>query len=173
MKHLFLTGASGVGKTTVIERALARRGGEPPAGYITREVREEGRRVALRLEPLRAPESGRVFAHERFVSRERVGRYGVDVESLRYGIEVALGDATGLVVVDEVGKIACQWPGFSDRVRALLDGEHPVLGTVCLADEGVMHEVREHAEVRLLTVTPENRDALVDEVAAFLATHSG
>ncbi len=59
------------------------------------------------IEPLRVPEQGRVFAHERFVSHQRVGRYGIDVESLRYGVEIALGDRSPLVVVDEVGRIAC------------------------------------------------------------------
>ncbi len=47
--NVFLTGRPGVGKTTVIERALQMMGDIEMHGFITREMREDGRRVGFRI----------------------------------------------------------------------------------------------------------------------------
>ncbi|MEM6732301.1 MAG: nucleoside-triphosphatase, partial [Myxococcota bacterium] len=167
------TGAPAVGKTTTIERAIEDLD-PPPIGFITKEVRAEGdgARIGFRVVPLRMPDAARIFAHREFNSLQRVGRYGIDIESLNYGLDMALsyrGAPARVAVVDEVGKMECFSPRFEKKVRKLLDGALPVLGTVSEGGGGLMADVRGHPEVRLVELTHETRDEVLIEVQNWLA----
>src|SRR5262249_55178021 len=76
---LLLTGRPGVGKTTVIRAVANRLPRSRLAGFVTEEIRVRGERRGFALVTLDGRR--RVIAH---VDREgpRVGKYGVDVETL-------------------------------------------------------------------------------------------
>ena len=176
---ILLTGTPGCGKTTVIRRLLERLE-RPAAGFFTAEIRQEGRggrgeqggrggrRVGFAVESLDGRRA--VMSHVEIGGGRRVGRYGVDVEAFEAVVLPALEppDAATLVVVDEVGKMECFSDPFVERVRLLLAGPNPVLGTVPRAGGGFPAEVRRHGDVRLIEVTHANRESLPRELLDIL-----
>ena len=167
MAHLLLTGPPGCGKTTVVARALE--GLDLTlSGFITEEVREAGRRVGFRLVPFSG--EPRMIAHVNFISNERVGRYGVDVEAVSYASDMFLGAAerSDLTIIDEIGEMECFSSRFDRAVRRLLASAHPLIATVSEKGGGLMAEAREHPGVTLWRVTRENRDDLANELSEWL-----
>ncbi|MFQ5949751.1 MAG: nucleoside-triphosphatase, partial [Nitrospiria bacterium] len=70
LNNLLLTGRPGVGKTTLLERAL--RGlGVPIGGFYTREIREKGMRVGFQLTTWGG--KGGVLSHVKLKSPFHVG----------------------------------------------------------------------------------------------------
>ncbi len=166
--QILLTGRPGVGKTTVIRRALELIGPVEAAGFYTEEVRAKGRRVGFDVVTL----DGRRGALARAGGGgPRVGRYGVDVDCFeRLGVaalESGLAGGAELLVVDEIGKMEL----FSERFVAMLervfdrDGGWSVLGTVMRARHPKVEWLWERSDVEILEVTEGNRDGLVGELA--------
>ena len=163
MPQLLITGPPGCGKTTVVTRVAQALGNLTLSGFVTEEVRESGQRVGFRLVPF-AGES-RMIAHASFISNERVGRYGVDVEAVSYAADMFLGAAerSDLTIIDEIGKMECFSPRFEKAVRRLFASDHPVIAAVSESGGGLMAEIRESGTT-LLKVAPDSRDELPDEI---------
>jgi nucleoside-triphosphatase len=167
-KNLLVTGMPGTGKTTLIRKVLERL---PPgmtvSGFFTAEIREAGDRVGFAINTLDG-QSG-LLAHIRTGGRARVGRYGVDVAGFE-GMVLPILEAgrAGLYVIDEIGKMECFSRAFCDSVRALLDSETPLLGTVALKGGGFIAEVKARSNVALFEMTVKNRDHLIDEILLVL-----
>jgi nucleoside-triphosphatase len=153
--HNLITGLPGVGKTTLI-RGLAKR---------LAEYHAEGNREGFRIVTF----SGRrlVLAHIDFTGRSRVGRYGVDVAEFNQLLRrLDLGHARSrLFIIDEIGKMECLSHELVNEVSALLDGPHTVVATIAMKGEGFIRQVKSRPDCRLVTVTRENRDRLLVELA--------
>jgi nucleoside-triphosphatase len=166
--NLLLTGPPGVGKTTLILRALA---GLPPvaSGFVTRELCQGGERVGFAVESLAGER--RIMAHVDFRSPHRVGRYRVDLVAFEAvalpAIDPALGDAR-LIVVDEIGKMECFSARFRQLVVAAMDSDRAVLATVALRGDRFVEGLKARPDVTLLHVTRQNRDELVDKVTGLV-----
>lgn len=179
---LLLTGRPGVGKTTALRRVADRLAGFRVGGFYTEEMREGGRRVGFRGIPFDAtegtgipPSGGRTIAHVEIPGPPRVSRYGVDVEAVDDLARRTLGPdpEVDLHLLDEIGKMECLSKVFVTRVRALLDGDRPLVATVGRSGTGLIRDVKEHPEAVLRTVTKENRDALPDRVVGRLRGRTG
>ena len=171
-RTLLLTGRPGVGKTTVVKRAAQALDVEA-GGFFTEEIRDEGgRRAGFRLVTLDGREAVMAHVDLRGESRPRVSRYGVDVEAIdRVGVK-ALREASasgGLIIVDEIGKMELYSEAFKEAVLGAVESEARVLGTVMRGSHPWVDGLRARAEVTVWEVTRENRDALVDEVVAWLS----
>jgi nucleoside-triphosphatase len=167
-KNLFITGLPGTGKTTSIRKVLEQL---PPgitaSGFYTAEIRESGGRVGFAVNALNGRNG--VLSHIRFEGGVRVGRYGVDVKGFEGLVLPLLEEGrAGLYVIDEIGKMECFSRAFCDKVRALLDSEASVLGTVALKGSGLIAEVKARGDVNLFEVTVRNRDMIPDEICRIL-----
>ncbi len=163
---VLLTGPPRSGKSTLIERIIARLD-RPLAGFFTRELREKGRRVGFSIITLDGRQ-GRL-AHRDFDSRFRVGPYGVDLEDLDRIATPSLepDEPDRLVVVDEIGKMECLSPRFRQALVSLLDSERDVLGSISEKGGPFIQEIRRRPDVELIRVTAANRDELVDLAERF------
>src|SRR5262249_10875409 len=146
-----------------------------PAGFYTQELRGPAVRVPrgrVGFEAVGLSSGQRaLLAHTRSRSRHRVGRYGVEVTALAQLVGVELvhpaADA-GLIGLDEIGKMELLCGEFVDAVRRLLDGPVPVVATVAARGGGLITEAKAREGVRLVQVTPENRDTLPAELEAWV-----
>lgn len=160
-KHvLLLTGSPGVGKTTVIRRAVGHLRQHRLGGFYTEEIRERGVRTGFRLCTFEGTVA--VMAHVERPKAFRVGRYGVDVSAIDRVAGTVL-DRVGekdFYLVDEIGKMECLSPAFVTGMQALLSSHVPVVATIAQKGTGFIAEVKGRADVEIWQVTPSNRHRL-------------
>ncbi|XP_077438080.1 cancer-related nucleoside-triphosphatase isoform X2 [Vanacampus margaritifer] len=186
LRHVFLTGPPGVGKTTLVQKACDAlvASGQSVEGFYTEEVREGGHRVGFDVVTV-SGERGhlsriRDIAGDSHGRREyTVGQYVVDLPSFeRLALplfeKVGSKDGTGkkVFVLDEIGKMELFSQPFIKAVRQTLDcSSCAVLGTIPIPKGkllGLVEEVRIRSDVRVFTVTRENRNAILQDILSAL-----
>uniref|UniRef100_A0A8C3XBJ2 Nucleoside-triphosphatase, cancer-related n=1 Tax=Catagonus wagneri TaxID=51154 RepID=A0A8C3XBJ2_9CETA len=180
-RHVFLTGPPGVGKTTLIQKAseALKSSGVSVDGFYTEEVRQGGRRIGfdvVTLSGVRGPLS-RIGSTPPPGKREcRVGQYVVDLTSFE---QLALpvlrtagssGPGRRVCVIDEVGKMELFSQPFIQAVRQTLSTPGTVvLGTIPVPKGkplALVEEIRTRNDVKVLSVTKDNRNRLLPEIVA-------
>ncbi len=168
--RVLLTGAPGVGKTTLVRRVVERLGDAAAAGFVTEEVRGARGRTGFRVVAL----DGRSgpLASAAGGAGPRVGRYAVHLDAFEAVALPALALRPGidLFVVDEIGKMECLSASFVEAVRRLIAAEVALFGTVARAGGGLVAEAKRAPGVEVVVVTPANRDALAGALARRLRT---
>ena len=157
-KNIFVTGPPGCGKSTVIEKLLARIE-KPATGFFTREIREKGRRTGFSITTLDGKKG--LLAHENVKSRLKVGKYGVNLQDID---EIAVPSmmpvrAGDIVVIDEVGKMECFSSLFRETLIKVIDSDRPVIGSIAQKGDKFIQEIRARDDVLLVPLTKKNRDA--------------
>ena len=169
--HLFLTGKVQIGKTTVVDKTIARLG-VTPGGFRT--YFGEDRRAPHHFLYMSSAARPRSFAPDHAVAEFRLGADGAPTacQLLPRFEELGLqcleaAPSYPLIVLDECGRLEQRLPAFRQRVLELLDGSPPILGVVREDAMGWLEEIRRHPRVRLIPVTEENRDRLAEELASY------
>ena len=166
---ILITGRPGCGKTTLVE-TIARRFPAEAGGFLTREIRDEkGVRLGFRIVTMEGRTA--TLSHVGISSRVRVGRYGVDLEALETVAVAALREALRskpLVVVDEIGKMEMASEGFRRAVLEALDSSRAVLATIHAHRHPFTDAIKARGDVRLVELTPTNRDRLVETIEGWL-----
>ncbi|KAJ8248383.1 hypothetical protein GJAV_G00241450 [Gymnothorax javanicus] len=184
-KHVFLTGPPGVGKTTLVRKACEALGaaGETLDGFYTEEVRESGRRVGFDVVTLsgargRLSRVGDASGHSAGRREYRVGQYVVDLPSFENLALPLFKNVKGpgergkrpVFVIDEIGKMELFSQPFVRAVRGALDGSScSILGTIPIPKGkplGLVEEVRSRSDVKVFTVTKDNRDVILQDIVA-------
>jgi len=159
-----LTGGPGVGKTTVIKRALDRTS-ILAGGFFSEEIRSAGVRQGFSVVTLDGQSA--ILSHVDIKGPYRVGKYGVDVEALeRVGV-AAIRESIQrceLVVIDEIGKMELLSSSFKEAVEEAINGGKRVLGTIMLASHPWADRVKRHPDVTTVAVTRSNRDSVLEQV---------
>ncbi|EDY35527.1 conserved hypothetical protein [Aciduliprofundum boonei T469] len=160
-----LSGLPGVGKTTTLIKTIEilEEEGYVVGGMITEELRENGKRTGFYVLDWMSKEK-KVFAHKDFESRHKVGKYGIDIKALEeVGIK-ALQDAmdkADIIVIDEIGKMEVESKKFVQTVRDILDMDKHIIMTLHKKSRNsLLQEIRRRDDIRMLEVTPINRNLL-------------
>lgn len=166
--YVQLTGAPGSGKSTVIQRLASRLSKVRLAGFCTAEIRERGERRGFRLVTYDGNEA--LIAHVDLPKTHRVGKYGVDLAAIDRAVDATL-EPRGrieLYLVDEIGKMECLSEPFVASMRRILNERLPVIATVASRGTGFIAEVKRRKDGELRTLTRANRDAMPEQLLAWL-----
>jgi nucleoside-triphosphatase len=177
-KTLLLTGRPGVGKTTIIRQVAALLGARA-GGFYTQEMRGPGGRKGFRLVTLAGgPEA--VIAHVHIRSRNRVGRYGVDVAALDAVGVAAIRKAiqsSEIIVVDEIGKMEMFSGEFRGAVLKAMSSDKTVVATVMQQNHDWILALKGMPQVTVWQVTESNRNEMPGRVMEWIKAgsdpHSG
>jgi len=155
-------GLPGTGKTTLISRVIEELP-DPKRGFLTREVREGGRRVGFKIRTLDGREA---WLAKRGRGWPQVGKYRVFLEIFEKLALSALAPSEPgtLYVVDEIGKMEIFSEAFCQRIRELLSGPEPVLASVGYGKVPFLEEIFRLESPVFCEITPENRDYLVERI---------
>ncbi|RLF29791.1 MAG: nucleotide kinase [Thermoplasmata archaeon] len=162
-----ITGMPSVGKTDTLIKIIEHleETGYKIGGMITKPIIENKKRVGFYVEDWQTKERD-VFAHIDMDSKDRVGKYGVNIDALeRIGvpaIERAINDSSiNIIVIDEIGKMEMLSDRFCEIVVEALDSDKPIMVTLHKKSRTpLLQDVRRRDDIRILEVTPVNRNLL-------------
>lgn len=162
-RNILVTGPPGCGKSTLLGKVIGQLK-EPLSGFITREIREKGKRVGFSVETLDGNKS--VLAHIHSASAHKVGKYGVSIESIDRMVvpSLTISNPSGIIIVDEIGKMECLSASFRSAVSKILDSPRLVVGSISQKGGPFIQSVRQRKDVLLIGITVANRDGLVDSI---------
>ncbi|MGW0816740.1 nucleoside-triphosphatase [Streptomyces viridiviolaceus] len=167
--RILLEGRPGVGKTTAVRRLAALLRTREAVGFTTEEIRQAGTRVGFALETLTGRRA--VLAHTNFPGPTRVGRYGVDLSVMEQLALPSLRTTAvpgRLVLMDELGRMELACSPFRDAVQALFDTAVDIVATVQAHRDPFTDALKQRPDVDVVRLTPANRDALPEALAARL-----
>lgn len=174
---LLLTGPPGVGKSTAVSRVVLRlkSAGVIVGGCTTAEKRSGGARVGFEVRDLTTGRVGELASTSSKVG-PKVGRYRVNLTDLAKVGAAGLGEASDrseLIVIDEVGPMELVSPEFRRAVTKCMNSGKPLLAVVHeRLEDDILNELRARATT-LATLSVENRDRVVDEMASKLLAVMG
>ncbi|MFC2000985.1 nucleoside-triphosphatase [Chloroflexota bacterium] len=163
-----ITGRPGTGKTSLIKEAVAEFEGRA-GGFYTEEIRSQKVRVGFRLVTLDGREA--TLSHTGFSKRYRVGKYGVDIESLeRVGVSALQRAARqcDLVVIDEIGKMELFSAAFREAVLQITGSGQKVLGTIMLDFNPWTDVIKKQPQASLVEVTRVNYPQVLEDLRHWL-----
>ncbi|MGL6173849.1 MAG: nucleoside-triphosphatase [Cellulosilyticaceae bacterium] len=163
-KHIFLTGESGVGKSTILKRVIAALNIKT-TGFVTLPYYIEGTKQGFYLSSLvevqnyanNTPISVQVGAKKCVGIRETFETLGV--ESLE---ESCRGDQ--IILMDELGRLEREAIEFQNQVMNCLDCGQRVLGVIKLCQEPWLENIKKREDVLILEVTKDNREDIFAKV---------
>ena len=167
--NILLTGAPGCGKTTVIMRTLEDFAGRA-AGFHTKEILEQGHRVGFAIEALNG-QSG-ILAHTDLTAGPKISKYRVnipDIDQIAVPALLRACQEADLIVCDEIAGMELCSEKFAAAVRQALACRTPLLGTIQRKRHPFLGEIRQLATVRIIEVTPANRDQLPHQILSLIA----
>jgi nucleoside-triphosphatase len=166
--NVLITGKPRIGKTTAIKKVVDHLNSSSTAGFWSREIREEGRRVGFAIETL----SGKIgtLAHVDLKRGPKVSKYRVNIKDIDSIVipELMIARESGqIIIIDEIAKMELFSGNFADEVRRCMDTKR-VIGTIQKRRLPFLDEVRSRSDVKLFELNITNRDQVPLQVLRFL-----
>jgi nucleoside-triphosphatase len=164
-----ITGLPGAGKTKTLLRVIDMLGAEELkiGGMINEPIADGRRKVGFSVRNITTTES-QIFAHTGIESKIMDGKIGVDLSKFESVAVNAIRDACetcDIIVIDEVGKVEVESQPFIDAVKFALDAGKPMILTLHKKSRNpLLQDIRRRDDVRILEVTPTNRNLLPHKI---------
>ncbi len=166
-----ISGLPGVGKTTTLLKTIELLEKEYTiGGIITEEIVENRTRVGFTIMDWATKEKA-VLASVYIQSRFRVGRYGVDVKALdELGVNaLERAKEKDIIVIDEIGKMELESKKFAEKIKEILDMEKNIIMTLNKKSRNpILQDIRRMDDVRILEVTPVNRNIIPFKIVSII-----
>jgi nucleoside-triphosphatase len=160
-----ITGLPGAGKTHALLKVIEMLEADDlkVGGMITEPIIEDNKRIGFYVIDWQTKKKS-VLADVDVHSKFMVGKFGVDLNALENVGVAALTRAceqADVVVIDEVGKMEVESEKFVAAVKAALDVDKPIILTLHKKSRNpLLQDIRRRDDIRILEVTPINRNLL-------------
>jgi nucleoside-triphosphatase len=168
-----ITGLPSAGKTNTLIQVIKmlEEEGKKVGGMITEPILDDKKRTGLYVIDWMTKEKG-VLAATDIQSKFMVGKFGIDLEVLqKVGVQALLNacEQADIIVIDEVGKIEVESEQFRSAVKEALKTDKPMLLTLHKKSRNpLLQDIRRRDDVRILEVTPINRNLLPYKIMKLL-----
>ena len=160
-----ITGLPGSGKTYALLRVIEMLKDEDLTigGMIDEPLSDGKRRTGFSVRNIKTGET-QVFASAEIESKIMIGKIGVDLAKFEQvgitAIKMACAECD-IIVIDEVGKVEVESQAFIDAVKEALDVNKPMILTLHKKSRNpLLQDIRRRDDIRVLEVTPTNRNIL-------------
>ena len=160
-----ITGLPGAGKTYAVRKVVEMLEAEDlvVGGMMTEPIVEDGKKMGFAIVDWMNKQEG-VFAHADITSKYMIGKFGIDLKALEdVGVKALMkaSEEADVIGIDEVGRVEVESPAFIDTVKYCLDLEKPLLLTLHKKSRNpLLQDIRRRDDIRILEVTPINRNLL-------------
>ncbi|MFA6805016.1 MAG: NTPase [Candidatus Methanomethylophilaceae archaeon] len=160
-----ITGLPGSGKTYALLRVIDMLKEEELSigGMIDEPISDGRHKIGFTVKNILTGES-QIFANQDIESKIMIGKIGVDLSKFEEVAIPAIKDACekcDIIVIDEVGKVEVESQAFIDTVKDALDVDKPMILTLHKKSRNpLLQDIRRRDDVRILEVTPTNRNLL-------------
>ena len=164
-----ITGLPGAGKTNALLRVIEMLSSDEIkiGGMINEPIVEGRKRIGFTVRNIMTGES-LTFAHTEFESKIMIGKLGIDIVKLEeVGVKAIMSacEECDIIVIDEVGKMEVESQAFIDAVKFALDADKPMIITLHKKSRNpLLQDIRRRDDVRILEVTPTNRNLLPHKI---------
>jgi nucleoside-triphosphatase len=164
-----ITGLPGSGKTSALIRVIEMlSGNELKVGGMIDEPIFNGRhRIGFTVRDICTGDK-EIFASMDIESKIMIGKLGVDLSKFEeVGVRAIKRacEECDIIVIDEIGKIEVESQPFIEAVRFALDADKPMLITLHKKSRNpLLQDIRRRDDVRILEVTPTNRNLLPHKI---------
>lgn len=164
-RHVFLTGERQVGKSTLLRRLIAEKELEC-AGFETRLFAPDGDRRGFTLHGLidMPPFENDCICCVRIGERRSVPVLPVFEENGVSILKRSLESLAPLILMDELGRLERDAESFIAHVFSCLNSAKRCIGVLQKCNAPHIERIAAREDVRVITVTQENRDALFEEL---------
>jgi nucleoside-triphosphatase len=178
MTRVFLlTGASGVGKTTVLSKTVdaLKAKGVSVGGMITQEVRKGNVRIGFEILDLTSGKHG-WLAQVNGQGGPQVGKYHVnlsDIDRIGAAAITRAFENCSVIAIDEIGPMELYSPKFKQAAAQALESKKLVLAVVHgKAKDPLVTHVKRRVDAEIFNVTFANREKLSERlIQKALAKH--
>ena len=162
-RHLFLTGDKQVGKSTLLRRLIEARRLEC-AGFETQAFYLSGERRGFTLHGRvdMPPYQNDCICCARIEEKRAVPVLPVFEENGVLILKRSLASPAPYILMDELGRLERQAESFIAQIEACLDSDKRVLGVLQKCGSEHVARIAQRDDVTVLTVTPENRQELLE-----------
>ncbi|MCX8041971.1 MAG: dTMP kinase [Thermodesulfobacteriaceae bacterium] len=180
-RKLFLYGTPASGKTTLLEFLYLYLKGLPYSyryrGFLTKEVRVEGKRVGFELcllneSNLKIPLAAKKNKIEKKQKLPTVGSYVVWTENLSQVVSLLEKELENIsknhqipfLLIDEIGKMEILCKTFVDFIKKILEAPIWLASTLGYGESSFLKSLHQFPQALFCKVTPENRDFLKERL---------
>lgn len=171
---IFLSGHSGIGKTTILKKVYENFKYVTIDGYIAQEIYNNDERIGFEIKNLQLGTSS-LMAHKykRLSDQYKVEEFSVNVDLLEKEFVPNLTKTTNahnvtILCLDEIGRMQNLARNFINAVDIMLSSNKPLLATIVHDDEPWARKYKDSSKYYIITVTKENRDQLPVLIVAML-----
>ncbi len=161
-----ITGLPGSGKTHTLKRVievLLKEEDLTIGGMIDEKITDGRHDVGIKVCNFMTKEEV-VFARPDIESKITIGTLGVDLSLFESVAIDAIKNACencDIIIIDEVGRVEVESQAFVDVVKEALDFDKPMIITLHKKSRNpLLQDIRRRDDVRILEVTPINRNIL-------------
>ena len=164
-RHLFLTGDKQVGKSTLLRQLIESRK-LACAGFETRAFYLDGERRGFTLHGRveMPPYENDCICCARIEEKRSVPVLPVFEENGVKILKESLESSAQFILMDELGRLEREAGTFIEQVYACLDSQKRVLGVLQKCSSAHVEAISKRKDVTVITVTPQNRDALLNQL---------
>ena len=173
--NLLLTGASGIGKSTLLREVgvSLKLAGMTVRGFYSDVIQDVKERQGWRLDAFDGSDGG-VLVHRDIKSERRMGGYGVNLGLLErlVNTQMALDGVANIYLIDEIGIVAPWSQQFVTAMDYLLASDTLVIAIIRARGDGYVQQAKSRYDIEIWEISRANHDTISAQLFDWIQAHS-